>query len=108
MNDDICTNCGHWKGLHHFETNQCPAGGEAPVGRKQNWLMSIYQAPDKRDATIAAQAATIAQLRAELANILVTIFLNDSMITNAQADAIAEKYWNTWEEVQAAALKGGE
>ena len=28
--------------------------------------MSIYQAPDKRDATIAAQAATIAQLREAL------------------------------------------
>jgi hypothetical protein len=33
-----CSNCGADYGLHHYKTEQCPAGGyEAPVGKKQQW-----------------------------------------------------------------------
>jgi len=40
--NDTCANCGYWKGLHHWKTMQCPAGGEAPVGVKQEWLQTVF------------------------------------------------------------------
>jgi hypothetical protein len=38
----VCKNCGYDEGLHHFETLQCPKGGEAPLGRKQEYLSTTY------------------------------------------------------------------
>lgn len=41
---DKCKNCGGDRGLHHFETDQCPVGGrEAPIGRKQEWKSTIFE-----------------------------------------------------------------
>lgn len=31
--------------MHHYKTMQCPKSGEAQVGKKQEWLGSIYM-PD--------------------------------------------------------------
>ena len=41
---DKCKNCGGDRGLHHFETDQCPVGGrEAPIGRKQEWKSTTFE-----------------------------------------------------------------
>jgi hypothetical protein len=62
---DRCVNCGGWKGLHHFETNQCPRNGvESPVGKKQTWQDSVYQEEDTRDETIAHLRSRLASLEA--------------------------------------------
>lgn len=41
---DKCKNCGGERGLHHFETDQCPVGGrEAPIGRNQEWKSTTFE-----------------------------------------------------------------
>ena len=41
---DKCKNCGGERGLHHYETDQCPVGGrEAPIGRKQEWKSTTFE-----------------------------------------------------------------
>ena len=41
---DKCKNCGGERGLHHYETDQCPVGGrEAPIGRKQEWKTATFE-----------------------------------------------------------------
>lgn len=40
--DVRCIHCGEYIGLHHFATMQCPRGGEAPIGEKQQWLSTVY------------------------------------------------------------------
>jgi len=52
MKDTTCTNCGYEEGLHHYQTMQCPVGGEAPIGRKQEWMDRTYQAPNEDNETI--------------------------------------------------------
>ena len=42
---DTCKRCGYPEGLHHYETMQCPKGGEAPIGKRQEYLKSVFQ-PD--------------------------------------------------------------
>jgi len=37
-----CKNCGYTEGLHHYKTMQCPKGGEALPGKKQEWLESVF------------------------------------------------------------------
>ena len=39
-----CKHCGADDGLHHFATNQCPAGGrEAPEGKPQRWQTQTFE-----------------------------------------------------------------
>lgn len=41
---DVCENCGAGKGLHHFETDQCPKNGiECRDGLQQEWGSTIYK-----------------------------------------------------------------
>lgn len=40
--NETCLNCGHDRGLHHYQTMQCPRGGEAPIGKRQEWLDSTF------------------------------------------------------------------
>ena len=78
---DECINCGAWKGLHHYETNQCPRNGqEAPLGKLQEWDNTVYQEDNTTDlrAKIDEQTATIARLTA----------FNESM----QEDAVQNTY----------------
>ena len=71
---DICKNCGGWKGLHHYETNQCPIGGrEAPIGELQQYSSQVFEQEDESAATIAAQSARIAELEALFAEAKVII-----------------------------------
>lgn len=37
-----CKVCGYTEGLHHYKTSQCPKGGEALPGKKQEWLESTF------------------------------------------------------------------
>ncbi len=42
-----CKNCGAPEDLHHYQTNQCPVGGrEAPVGRMQGWMSTVFECAD--------------------------------------------------------------
>ena len=45
MKNTTCKNCGGDEAIHHYETNQCPVGGyEAPIGRKQEWKSTTFEA----------------------------------------------------------------
>jgi len=65
---DECINCGAWKGLHHYETNQCPRNGqEAPLGKLQEWDDAVYQEDnteetDRANLRIIAKDMQIAEL----------------------------------------------
>jgi len=39
---ETCINCGAWKGLHHFDTSACPAGGVEQQG-KGNYGPGVYR-----------------------------------------------------------------
>lgn len=41
---DKCKNCGGDRGIHHYQTDQCPVGGrEAPVNRKEEWKTTVFE-----------------------------------------------------------------
>ena len=44
MNNGRCSICGYPVELHHCDTDQCPEGGEAPIGRKQRWASTTFTA----------------------------------------------------------------
>jgi len=67
MNNTTCKNCGGEYGIHHYQTNQCPFGGrEAPIGRKQEWKSTTFEANDKPQGTIAELKALIKELEKRL------------------------------------------
>jgi len=42
--NDKCKNCGGFRGIHHYQTNQCPVGGsEAPIDRKQEYMTTTFE-----------------------------------------------------------------
>jgi len=85
---DICKNCGGERGLHHYETSQCPVGGrEAPIGRKQEWKTSTFEVEDNSAARIAALEAERDELRRSL-NIMTE--LTALKYGNLEADIWAE------------------
>jgi hypothetical protein len=41
--NDECVNCGGDRGIHHYQTNQCPVGGVESAGdRPQEWKTSTF------------------------------------------------------------------
>ena len=38
----VCFHCGHDYAIHHYETMQCPKGGEATGDIKQEWLKTTF------------------------------------------------------------------
>jgi len=65
---DKCKNCGGWKGLHHYQSMQCPVGGrESNIGRPQEWMETRFEQEDDSAETIATLQAENARLRALLA-----------------------------------------
>ena len=64
---DKCKNCGGERGIHHYETDQCPVGGcEAPIGRKQEYKTTVFEFEideSDKDETIAALRARVAELK---------------------------------------------
>ena len=54
--NDVCKNCGGDKAIHHYKTNQCPVGGrEAPIGRKQEWKSTTFEAENNELAALRAE-----------------------------------------------------
>lgn len=65
---DVCNNCGGERGLHHYQTMQCPVGGrEAPIGRKQEWMTTTFEI--EQPAELAALRARVEELEAGLQEI---------------------------------------
>jgi hypothetical protein len=64
MENTTCKNCGGDYAIHHFETNQCPVGGcEAPIGRKQEWKSTTFEA---KSNDVAELRETVDQLTARI------------------------------------------
>jgi hypothetical protein len=41
---DKCKNCGGDRGIHHYETDQCPVGGrEASINQKQEYKSTTFE-----------------------------------------------------------------
>ncbi len=59
-----CKNCGYGKGLHRWDTHQCPKGGEAPLGKEQKYLLTVYQ--EDYEPSIMDLVEQIKQLRKEI------------------------------------------
>lgn len=67
---DKCKNCGGERGLHHYQTDQCPVGGrEAPIGRTQEWKTTTFEIDDA-DTRIAILEAENAKLKIMLQNLV--------------------------------------
>ena len=67
---DVCKNCGGERGLHHYETDQCPVGGrEAPLNRKQEWKTTTFEKEDNSADVIAEQKEIIKKMRRALEHI---------------------------------------
>jgi hypothetical protein len=64
---DKCKNCGGERGLHQYQTMQCPVGGvEAPGLRKQEWMTLTFQMEDDSAARIAELEAALTSIDALL------------------------------------------
>ena len=63
MTTEICKHCNGWRGLHKWDTMQCPYMGY----ENEMWQETTYEEADETAAvTIAAQAARIAELEAQV------------------------------------------
>ena len=63
MTTEICKHCNGWRGLHKWDTMQCPYMGT----ENENWQATTYEEADETAAvTIAAQASRIAELEARV------------------------------------------
>jgi len=41
---DKCKNCGGDRGIHHYQTDQCPVGGrEASINQKQEYKSTTFE-----------------------------------------------------------------
>jgi hypothetical protein len=62
---EICKNCGASKGLHNWQTMQCPLGGrEQPVGKPDLWTGETYlEQNDDIDILFARVAELEAQVK---------------------------------------------
>ena len=59
---DQCKNCHGWKGIHHYQTMQCPVGGmESPIHVKQEYMTSTFEQDD--DDTYEAVGGYITRIR---------------------------------------------
>lgn len=69
-----CKNCGYDYGLHHAVTAQCPRGGEAPIGKKQQWLDTHYVDDCEEDSnetnTVIDDVACLARAIRELSSVV--------------------------------------
>jgi hypothetical protein len=63
---DKCKNCGGDYGLHHYQINQCPVGGqEAAIGRKQEWMTLTFQKEEEPEY-VGPEANRIAELESTI------------------------------------------
>ena len=62
---DKCKNCGGYRGIHHYETDQCPVGGrEAPIG-KQEWKSTTFELDNVDELAELRDAVTKLSARVE-------------------------------------------
>ena len=66
MAKDTCKNCGGWKGLHHWETMQCPFNGE----ENEMWMQTHYEEADTRIDDLVSEVET---LKAQVAALLAAV-----------------------------------
>ena len=90
-----CKNCGGDKGLHHWQTMQCPVGGrEAPYNRKQEWMTITYQEDDSDE--IGRLLARIEKLEAQVASLIEAVpsagEVDESIATTIERLADAKRY----------------
>lgn len=65
--DEKCKNCGAEKGIHHYLTDQCPAGGkEAPINKTQEWKTSTFEPGMSYDDLVAQRDELLKLCRAAL------------------------------------------
>ena len=76
MSYRTCRKCGYDEGLHHYQTMQCPVGGEAPIGRKQEWMTQTFEEKDESSETIENLLREKSALQA--ANAELTDFVEDA------------------------------
>ena len=81
MAKGTCTNCGYDEGLHQWETMRCPKGGEAPIGKKQEWKQSTYE-----ESTLEADEE-IAQLKAKVKALQLQVKALLDAVPSAKASA---------------------
>jgi hypothetical protein len=71
MAKDTCKNCGGWKGLHHWETMQCPFGGvESGLDRPDVWVGTHYE---EEDDTVKDLRDEVEILKAQVAALLAAV-----------------------------------
>lgn len=62
MKNETCKNCGGDKGIHKYDTGQCPINGhEAPIGKPDVWTFTTYE-PEDDSAALEAAAAELAKV----------------------------------------------
>ena len=65
---DTCKNCGGWKGIHKWDTMQCPFGGvEAGANRPDVWTSSTYE---EEDETINELSERVSKLESQIKALL--------------------------------------
>ena len=52
---ETCVNCGGWRGLHKWDTMQCPHNGE----ENNNWMDTHYQEEDNRIVELQAEVEAL-------------------------------------------------
>lgn len=62
MTTEICKHCNGWRGLHKWDTMQCPYMGM----ENENWQATTYEEADDKDARIAELEARVKELKAAL------------------------------------------
>ena len=69
---DKCKNCGGDRGIHHYDTDQCPVGGrEMPVGKKDAWKSTTFEVEtesevDELRKTVKELLARVEELEAQV------------------------------------------
>ena len=59
----MCKNCGAWRGLHHYETQQCPKNGveQGLNGKPEVWISTKYE-EQKQDSAFAKRLLEINEI----------------------------------------------
>lgn len=67
MNEN-CMHCNADKGLHRWDTMQCPKGGHEAYSGKQVWLQTVYT--EDNSGELKALYERVAKLEAQVARLL--------------------------------------
>jgi hypothetical protein len=107
MKTETCKNCGGEYGLHHFQTNQCPVNGrEAPLGRKQEYKTTVFEA-EQNDKAAETQAIFAEYEKINLAQAQQIAALRDAghEVIAAEARTDYTSYSHRWNTIRDALNK---